>query len=355
MESGTKGHQMADRITEKNRLSGFENIITADKEMLGIFQYVTSIAKTSEPVLITGETGVGKELIAKAIHQQSALKGRLVPVNTAGLDDTMFSDTLFGHLKGAYTGADKSRPGLIERAEGGTLFLDEVGDLTPASQVKLLRLLQEGEYMPLGQDSIKHANVRIITVTNQDLWYLQKMGRFRKDLNFRLRTHHIHVPPLRDRQGDLPLLVDHFFDKAASALGKRKPTPPKELVPFLLTYSFPGNIRELQAMIFDAVSRHTNKVLSLNSFKRHIYEASKHMPPTDHVAEEEPPYLRFPKQLPTIKEATRLLVAEAMRRGGGNQSIAARMLGITQQALSKRLKKDKEEHEQAKNSGGRPS
>jgi DNA-binding NtrC family response regulator len=342
---------MADRITAKNRLPGFENIITADQEMLAIFQYVTSIAKTSEPVLITGETGVGKELIAKAIHQQSDLKGRLVPVNTAGLDDTMFSDTLFGHRKGAYTGADKSRSGLIERAEGGTLFLDEVGDLTPASQVKLLRLLQEGEYMPLGQDALKHAKIRIITVTNQDLWLLQKTGRFRKDLNFRLRTHHIHVPPLRDRQGDLPLLVDHFLEKAASALGKKKPTPPRELVPLLLTYSFPGNIRELQAMIFDAISRHTNKVLSLNSFKRHIHEGHKYMPPTEHIVEGEPSYLRFPKELPTIKEATRILVAEAMKRGGGNQSIAARMLGITQQALSKRLKKEREESERAKNSG----
>ena len=306
---------------------------------------------TSEPVLITGETGVGKELIAKAIHERSGLKGRLVPVNTAGLDDTMFSDTLFGHRKGAYTGADKTRPGLIVRAEGGTLFLDEVGDLTPSSQVKLLRLLQEGEYMPLGQDEIKHTNVRIITVTNQDLWHLQKSGRFRKDLNFRLRTHHINVPPLRDRPGDLPLLVDFFLDKAASALNKKKPTVPKELVPLLQTYSFPGNIRELQAMLFDAVSRHTNRVLSLSSFKRHIFERHRDMGPTEHMAQQEPAYLRFPKDLPTIKEATRLLVAEAMKRGGGNQSLAAKMLGITQQALSKRLKKEKQEAEKFTGAG----
>jgi transcriptional regulator with PAS, ATPase and Fis domain len=336
---------MADRITTKNRPAGFENIVTADPEMLAIFQYIISVAKTSEPVLITGETGVGKELIAKAIHEQSGLKGRLVPVNTAGLDDTMFSDTLFGHRKGAYTGADKTRPGLIERAEGGTLFLDEVGDLTPSSQVKLLRLLQEGEYMPLGQDEIKHANVRIITVTNQDLWHIQKTGRFRKDLNFRLRTHHINVPPLRDRLDDLPLLVDFFLDKAANALNKKKPTAPKELIPLLHTYSFPGNIRELQAMIFDAVSRHTDRVLSLGSLKRHIFEGHKDMGPAEQIEQHESAYLRFPKELPTIKEATRLLVAEAMKRGGGNQSLAAKMLGITQQALSKRLKKEREEGE----------
>jgi transcriptional regulator with GAF, ATPase, and Fis domain len=255
----------------------------------------------------------------------------------------MFSDTLFGHRKGAYTGADKTRSGLIERAEGGTLFLDEVGDLTPSSQVKLLRLLQEGEYTPLGQDTIKQANVRIITVTNQDLWHLQKSGRFRKDLNFRLRTHHINVPPLRDRLGDIPLLVDYFLDKAASALNKKKPTAPKELIPLLQTYSFPGNIREMQAMIFDALSRHTDRVLSLSSFKRHIFERHRDLGSAEQTEQQEPAYLRFPKELPTIKEATRLLVTEAMKRGGGNQSLAAKMLGITQQALSKRLKKEKEE------------
>lgn len=326
----------------------FEKIITDNTEMLSIFQYTSAIATTNEPVLITGETGVGKELIAKAIHELSGLKGSLVPVNTAGLDDTMFSDTLFGHNKGAFTGADQARPGLIVRAENGTLFLDEVGDLSMASQVKLLRLLQEGEYMPLGQDEIKQAKVRIITVTNQDLWHLQRIGKFRKDLNFRLRTHHIHVPPLRERMDDLPLLVAHFLEKAAEALNKKKPTAPRELIPLLRTYSFPGNIRELQAIIFDAVSRHTDKVLSLSSFKSHIIGGHKdRFEPIPSELDGEVTGLRFPKQLPTLKEASRLLVAEAMKRAGGNQSLAARMLGVTQQALSKRLKKERSGFESA--------
>jgi transcriptional regulator with PAS, ATPase and Fis domain len=332
---------MTEATRKTARPPGFEDIVTNNREMLSIFQYITSIAKTKEPVLITGETGVGKELIAAAIHRESGLRGRLVPVNTAGLDDVMFSDTLFGHSRGAFTGADKSRPGLIERAENGTLFLDEVGDLSLASQVKLLRLLQEGEYMPLGQDAIKHAKVRVITVTNQDIWHLQKIGKFRKDLNFRLRTHHIHIPPLRERQDDLPLLTNHFLEKAATALNKKTPTPPHELMPLLKTYSFPGNIRELQAMLFDALSRHTDKVLSLNSLKRHILEGHKDRILSDQPESAETTYLRFPKELPTIKEATRLLVTEAMKRAGGNQSLAAKMLGVTQQALSKRLKKDK--------------
>jgi transcriptional regulator with PAS, ATPase and Fis domain len=331
---------MTEQIRLKKKPAEFEHIITNDSEMLSIFHYILSIAKSPEPVLITGETGVGKELIAEAIHALSGLKGDLIPVNTAGLDDTMFSDTLFGHQKGAFTGADKARPGLIEKAKHGTLFLDEVGDLSLASQVKLLRLLQEGEYLPLGRDEVKHATVRIITVTNQDLWYLQKIGKFRKDLNFRLRTHHIHVPPLRERVDDLPILVDHFLEKAANALNKPTPAPSDEMVSLLRTYSFPGNIRELQAMIFDAVSRHTGDILSLSSIRRHILEGQRDMTAPD-MSQEESTYLRFPKKLPTIKEATRLLVAEAMKRAGNNQSVAARMLGITQQALSKRLKKEK--------------
>jgi transcriptional regulator with PAS, ATPase and Fis domain len=332
---------MTERKPSKKRPAGFEHIVTNNDEMLSIFQYITSIAKTKEPVLITGETGVGKELIAEAIHMASGLKGRLVPVNTAGLDDTMFSDTLFGHQKGAFTGAEKSRPGLIEKAKNGTLFLDEVGDLNMTSQIKLLRLLQEGEYMPLGQDEIQYAVVRIITVTNQDLWQLQKSGKFRKDLNFRLRTHHIHIPPLRERQDDLPLLVDHFLEKSANALNKEIPAKPKELMPLLQSYSFPGNIRELQAILFDTVSRQTDNILSLSSLKRHIFDGHRDMSVAEAGPEEDSTCLRFPKELPTIKEATRLLVTEAMKRAGNNQSAAAKLLGVTQQALSKRLNKDK--------------
>jgi transcriptional regulator with GAF, ATPase, and Fis domain len=173
-------------------------------------------------VLITGETGVGKELIARCIHKISGVKGNLVIVNVAGLDDNVFSDTLFGHAKGAFTGADQFRRGLVEQAAGGMLFLDEIGDLSAPSQVKLLRLLQEGEYLPLGQDEPKHTDTYIITATNEDLWKLQREGKFRKDLNFRLRTHHIHIPPLRERPDDILLLVDRFLEEASVAMKKKK-------------------------------------------------------------------------------------------------------------------------------------
>ncbi|MGD9210545.1 MAG: sigma-54 dependent transcriptional regulator, partial [Desulfobacteraceae bacterium] len=246
----------------------FKQIITSNKKMLLIFQYIESIAKTSQPVLIRGETGVGKELIARTLHELSGLQGRFVAVNVAGLDDNVFSDTLFGHAKGAFTGAEYSRNGLIEQAAGGTLFLDEIGDLNHTSQVKLLRLLQEGEYFSLGSDIPQISDARLVAATNQNLTHLQENGHFRKDLNYRLRTHRIYIPPLRQRLDDIPLLVDHFLRQTARKLKKKKPTIPKELLTLLKTYSYPGNIRELQSMIFDAVSQHKGGILSLRSFKK---------------------------------------------------------------------------------------
>ena len=335
LKTGYSKDEIEDRIKKPE---AFAEIITNSKEMLSIFIYIESIAQSSQPVLITGETGVGKELIARSIHSLSGLKGRFITVNVAGLDDNLFSDALFGHIKGAFTGADKVRRGLVEKASGGTLFLDEIGDLSPASQVKLLRLLQEGEYLPLGQDEPKKTDVRIVAATNQDLWELQEAGKFRKDLNFRLRIHQIHVLPLRERKDDIPLLVDHFLDEVTRTLKKKKPTLPKELFKLLGTYSFPGNVRELQAMVFDAVSRHKARILSLKVFKSHIAREKKYRIVSTEVELKETALLTFSNNLPTIKQATQLLVDEAMKRAEGNQSIAAGMLGVSHQALSKRLK-----------------
>ena len=317
----------------------FSEIITHNERMLLVFKYIESIAPSSQPILITGETGVGKELIARSIHTLSKLKGSFAAVNVAGLDDNVFSDTLFGHIKGAFTGADQDRRGLIERALGGTLFLDEIGDLNPASQIKLLRLLQEGEYLPLGQDEVEQTNVRIVASTNENLWPLQRNGKFRKDLNFRLRTHHIHMLPLRERMDDIPLLVGHFLEKSADALQKKVPTPPKELYELLATYSFPGNVRELESMIHDAVSIHSAKMLSLDSFKLHITRTQENLKDITTVDPEHPLPVTFGEKLPTIKQAAQMLVTEAMKRANGNQTLAANLLGISRQALSKRIKR----------------
>jgi DNA-binding NtrC family response regulator len=338
-----KQHILADSLEKPE---AFGDIVTNNKKMLMIFQYIESISSTSQPVLIRGETGVGKELIARTLHDLSGLPGNFVAVNAAGLDDNVFSDTLFGHVKGAYTGANRARSGLIEQAAGGTLFLDEIGDLTHASQVKLLRLLQEGEYFPLGRDEPRASDARIVAATNRNLTRLLETGEFRKDLNYRLRTHRIYIPPLRERLDDIPLLVEHFLEEAARSLDRKKPTPPSELITLLKTYSYPGNIRELQSMIIDAVSRHKSGVLSLQAFRSHIGrsqpDGSGPARQSTKTSTESPAISFSGSQLPTIKQATDLLVREAMNRAGGNQSIAAGMLGISQQALSKRLKKESE-------------
>jgi DNA-binding NtrC family response regulator len=317
----------------------FSNIITNSPKMLLLFKYVESTANTSEPVLIRGETGTGKELIAKAIHQLSGKTGEFVAINVAGLDDNVFSDTLFGHVKGAFTGADSDRLGLIERAANGTLFLDEIGDLSPSSQIKLLRLLQEKEYMPLGQDTNRRSSARIIASTHVDLWSLQQKELFRQDLHYRLRTHRIILPPLRERKEDLAILVETFVQCAAETLKKKEPKIPQELIPLLENYNFPGNIRELQAMVFDAVAQNNSVVLSLGVFRDHISRAARLEEVKHHTSDRNDGIpITFADPLPTIKQATRMLVEEAMHRAGNNQSTAASLLGISQQALSKRLK-----------------
>lgn len=313
----------------------FAGLVTQDRAMLSLFAYIEAVAKSPQPLLITGESGVGKELLARAAHTLSGCRGPLVAVNVAGLDDTVFADTLFGHLRGAFTGADTARRGMVEEAAGGTLFLDEIGDLGTPSQVKLLRLLQEGEYFPLGSDRPKRLKARIVVATHANLSAREGAGAFRRDLYYRLRTHEVVIPPLRERKGDIPLLLDHFLEEAARALGKKKPTPPRELPQLLATYGFPGNVRELRALVFDAVSVHRDRVLSMDSFVRAIGRPQAEA--TAVASPERNPFAGF-ERLPTFADAAEFLVEEALARAGGNQTLAARLLGISQPALSKRLK-----------------
>ncbi len=317
-------------------LSPFSGIITRNRSMQSLFKYIGAIAPTSMPVLITGETGTGKELMARSVHECSGRSGGFVAVNVAGLDDNLFSDTLFGHVKGAFTGAITPRPGLIAKATGGTLFLDEIGDLAPESQVKLLRLLEDRSYYPIGSDSPRTTDARIVVATNRTVDSLRADGDFRDDLFFRLRTHHVHIPPLRDRRDDLPLLVEHFLDQAARDMEKNRPTPPREIESILGAYAFPGNVRELKGLIFDAVGRHTGGVLSLESLKSSI------LPPQSESAEsllDSVTRVKFGDQLPTIREVEEALVEEALRRSQGNQTVASQFLGITRSALNKRINK----------------
>jgi transcriptional regulator with PAS, ATPase and Fis domain len=251
----------------------------------------------------------------------------------------MFSDTLFGHKKGAFSSADSDRKGLIDAAAGGTLFLDEIGDLRPESQVKLLRLLQEGSYFPLGSDLAKHSSARIIAATNQNLKLMQQNGSFRRDLYYRLEAHSIIIPPLRERLDDLPVLVDYLFEQASAELGKNTPTYPKELLTLLNMCSFPGNLRELRGMIYDAVSQHTSGVLSLETFKKKTGGmAGKALPPAEKNLTLDT--FSFPETLPTLKIAEKALINEALKRAGGNKSLAAHMIGLTRQTLNNWMKKN---------------
>jgi DNA-binding NtrC family response regulator len=318
----------------------FSSIITVSASMTAIFSYVETIASSCKPVLITGESGTGKELFARAIHTVSGRQGKFVAVNVGGLDDTVFSDTLFGHRKGAFTGADTDRKGLIEEAAGGTLFLDEIGPIGKNTQVKLLRLLQENEYYSLGSDVCKSSSVAVIAATNDDLLARTKQGAFRNDLYFRLLTHHIHVPPLRERREDLPVLVNHFLTQACAALSRERPAVPEGLLRILNRYDFPGNVRELQSLVFDAAGRCTSPALELDCFKKYIARQTGRGP--DDTAMEESNNYAVPYHggFPRLKEVEDFLVDEAMKKAGGSQSVAAQLLGVAQSTLSRRFKKE---------------
>jgi DNA-binding NtrC family response regulator len=214
-----KGSLLSDRLEHPEL---FEKIITRSGKMRSIFQYIEAVARTPMPVLIIGETGTGKEMIARAVHDASGRIGEFVSINIAGLSEALFSDTLFGHERGAFTGAQDRRQGLVAKASEGTLFLDEIGDLSTEAQVNLLRLLEDRSYYPVGSDSLKTSTARIVVATNRDLDVLREKGSFRNDLFFRLRSHLIRLPSLRERPDDIRLLIDAFIEDSAAQLKGRR-------------------------------------------------------------------------------------------------------------------------------------
>lgn len=327
-------------LGDGTRCDVFAEIPTRSSAMQAMFRYLLAVAPTDQPILITGETGVGKELVARGIHSSSGRSGRYVTVNVAGLDDQMFSDTLFGHRKGAFTGADQHRPGLIAEAAGGTVFLDEIGDLSPSSQVKLLRLLQQGEYHPLGSDTPHYSQARVVAATNHDLKGDIQTGTFRKDLYYRLCAHQVRIPPLRERRDDIPLLLEIFLEEAATTFGKPVPTYPRELLLYLSLYHFPGNVRQLKAMVFDAMARHPGGTLAMVPFRAAMEDEADVAADTSMA--EGVPFL-LAERFPTLLEAEQYLMAEALERAGGNQGVAASLLGISRQALNKRLSRQRGE------------
>ncbi len=324
---------------EPNNPDYFSEIITHSPAMRRLFRYIEAVAPSPRPLLISGESGTGKELIARAIHRASRRTGEFIAVNVSGLDDTLFSDTLFGHVHGAYTGAEGSRRGLVEKAEMGTLFLDEIGDLQPSVQVKLLRLLQEQEYYPLGADVPRRADIRVVTATNLDLQEAQQRGDFRRDLYYRLTAHRVHMPPLRKRTEDIPVLLRHFVDEACNSLGRTRPRISPAVVRVLSRYPFPGNVRELQSMVYDCLTRVSGNELSGECMKGLVDAGAG----ASRSGGDSPEALWGNSDvLPTLREAEEFLFREALRRSNGNQSVAARLLGVSQSTLSRRTHKSDE-------------
>ena len=332
--------------TSSERPAAFASILTGSRTMESIFQYAEVIAATPLPVLITGETGVGKELLARSIHDASGRTGTFVALNLAGLDDAMFSDTLFGHAKGAFTGAQQERPGLLQRAESGTVFLDEIGDVSLETQTKLLRLLQEREYYRLGDDTPRYTNARFVCATNRNLEQMIGSGTFRSDLYFRLASHTIELPPLRERREDIPLLIRHFVQQASKMIGKPVPNVTPEFLSLLDRLPLSGNIRELEGIVYDAVVRAGNGDLgpeSAVSGRRLSGVPAGDVQPAQRTTRSSSgeswleKFLRKLDTLPTLEESEQLFTMEALRRAGGNQGTAAEMLGISRTALNKRI------------------
>lgn len=305
--------------------SAFTDFICVSDSMLKLKAYADMIARTGHPVLVTGETGTGKELFARGIHTASERSGKFVAINVAGFDDGTLSDTLFGHAKGAFTGADQPRRGIIDEAEKGTLFLDEIGDLSPVSQVKLLRLLQNYEYYPLGSDSLRRANVRIIAATNLSPAAMQSGSKFRKDLYYRLASHHVHIPPLRERPMDIEPLLKFFCTQEG--------VPPfsSDVIEYLEHYAFPGNVRELQNLVRD--------LRGLPELTRELIAARIHQRGAANLSIDKSALPRTDGVFPTLREVQEYWIAKALSQTAGNQSAAAKLLGVTRQGLNKRLRR----------------
>lgn len=298
---------------------------------------------SSSAVLISGESGTGKELVARMIHYRSPRReGPLVTVNCAAVQNELFESEFFGHVKGAFTGAVSNRTGCVRRAHEGTLFLDEIGELPTAMQAKLLRVLEQGTFLPVGSDSEEKADVRIVAASNRDLRRAITEKSFRSDLYYRLQTLEIFIPPLRERPEDIEPLVRHFLKELSARMGRRCPKLSSEELQTLNAYPFPGNVRELRNLVERAM------ILSRGDLAFPVPKTSP--PPSStghgiHAAEEQgrmtADSVSLARSLPTLRLADieRLAIEEALRQAGGVHSRAARLLGVSRQTLSRRMSK----------------
>lgn len=312
----------------------FESIIGNSDPMKEVYQQIQDIAAVDSTVLISGETGTGKELAARAIHALSNRnKGPFIAVNCASFAESLILSQLFGHKKGAFTGALKDQIGFFEAANGGTLFLDEIGDIPLIVQAHLLRTIQEGEILRLGDSKPRKIDVRLIAATHQDLKQEVNKGNFRSDLFYRLCVATIFLPPLRQRLDDIALLIDHFLKKFRVSMGKPVQEVDKEFLRLLISYDWPGNVRELQNVIESAIIKCEAKLLLPCHLPPEIAFQSKRLPAKDNTKYD------MNQLNETFYEKNKEKLIEALQEAGGNRAAAARILGIGRTTLYRQLKK----------------
>jgi len=321
-------HELRERLDDKY---GFEEIVGQSPAILRILDTIRRVAPSDLPVLIQGESGTGKELLARALHNHSRRKAnRLVTLNCAGLSESILEDELFGHVKGAFTGAAGERKGRFEHADGGTIFLDEVGDMPMSMQAKLLRVLEDGEIIRLGSNETVHVNIRLISATNRDLGEMVDAKEFREDLYFRVKGALINLPPLRRRREDIPLLIDHFLNEATSRHGKNIMGMTAETRRVLVGYDWPGNVRQLRNVIENMVVLADDELsskLTLDDLPAEIHA----------VRAAEAPAAAGVVGM-SIQDAEKELIRNTLKMVGGNREQAAGILGIGERTLYRKIK-----------------
>jgi DNA-binding NtrC family response regulator len=308
--------------------SGFEGIVGTSESIRRVVHTARQVAPSSIPVLIMGESGTGKELIARAIHHNSPRrKKRLVALNCAGLSESILEDELFGHVKGAFTGAQSDREGRFEHADEGTLFMDEIGDMPAAMQAKLLRVLENGEVVRLGSNDPVQVDVRLISATNRDLDEMVTERKFREDLYFRIKGVTLHIPPLRERREDIPLLTHYFVQQAAERYDKQISGMQPQAQQTLMSYGWPGNVRQLKNVVENMVVLSPGSELTVES-----------LPPEIRPRSSEPSVGMNNLVGISITQAERELIRNTLKMVDGNREQAARLLGIGERTLYRKIK-----------------
>lgn len=325
-------HSMTEELSSKFR---YQNIIGKSKSMQKIYGLLEKIKKSESNVIIQGENGTGKELVAKAIHYNSPRKDRIfLAVNCSALNDNLLDSELFGHVKGAFTGAVKDKKGLFETADGGTLFLDEVGDTSLSMQVKLLRVIQEGTFIPVGGNSPKKVNVRVICATNKNLKEMMTKGEFREDLFYRLNVINILLPALRERVGDIDILMEFFLKKRCEDTGSELKTFSKRVKEKILDYNWPGNVRELENEIERlVVLTGDDRIISPDSLSQRILDYGEKLVGGDLA------FKTTGKLRPALEELEAFMIKEGLKRCNFNKSKLAKELGVSRASLIMKVEK----------------